>query len=108
MKLSVIIPVYNGGLDFRLCLEALKKSVRTPDEIIVVDDASTDGMAELAGKYPVHVIRTGTQARGPAFARNLGAKEAGGDLLVFLDADVAVHRKRIFPGTGDGGSVRFL
>ena len=91
MKLSVIIPVYNGGSDFRLCLEALKKSVRTPDEIIVVDDASTDGTAELAGQYPVHVIRTGTQARGPAFARNLGVKEAGGDLLVFLDADVAVH-----------------
>lgn len=91
MKLSVIIPVHNGGSNFHLCLEALKNSIRIPDEIIVVDDASADDMAELAGQYPVHVIRTGQQPKGPAFARNLGAKKACGDILVFLDADVAVY-----------------
>jgi glycosyltransferase involved in cell wall biosynthesis len=92
MKLSIIIPVRNGGENFRLCLNALMQSVRPPDEIIIVDDGSSDGSGDYSKQYANHVIRTGAEARGPAFARNLGAQKSGGDILVFLDADVSVHR----------------
>ncbi len=91
IKLSVIIPVHNGGEDFRRCLVALAASFRPPDELIVVDDGSSDGSGDVARQFGAHVVRIEGAPRGPAFARNRGAECAHGDLLVFLDADVAVH-----------------
>ncbi|MGB9300635.1 MAG: glycosyltransferase [Anaerolineae bacterium] len=91
MNLSVVIPVHNGGENLRLCLEALAHSTRLADEVIVVDDASTDGSSELAQKFGAHVLRLPGPPRGAALPRNRGAAIASGDLLVFLDADVAVH-----------------
>jgi glycosyltransferase involved in cell wall biosynthesis len=91
MDLSVIIPVRNGGDDLRCCLEALWTSVRVPDEIIVVDDASTDGSIETATQFGALVLSQGDVPLGPAKARNRGAAIARGDILVFIDADVLVH-----------------
>ena len=91
MTLSVIIPVHNGGGDLRLCLDALEVSTRYPDEIIVADDASTDGSGHLARQRGVGVLSLDGPSHGPAFARNRGAEKACGDILVFLDADVAIH-----------------
>lgn len=61
-----------------------------PAEIIVVDDGSTDETGFVASQYPVKVVSTGGK-RGPAFARNLGARMASGDVLLFLDSDVCVQ-----------------
>ena len=91
MRLSVIIPVHNGGDNLALCLEAIAASTRPPDEVIVVDDGSTDGSSDLATRHGAHVIRFDGPPRWPAFARNRGAEAARGDLLVFFDADVAAH-----------------
>jgi GT2 family glycosyltransferase len=92
MNLSVIVPVNNGGESFKRCLDALIVSVRSADEIIIVDDASTDASAATARDAGMQVISVRGQHRGPAFARNRGAQEAHGDILVFLDADVVVHK----------------
>ncbi len=43
LSISVIIPVHNGGESFRRCLSSLEESAISPDEIIVVSDADTDG-----------------------------------------------------------------
>jgi len=91
VTLSVIIPVHNGGDEFRLCLAALEASTRCPDEVIVADDASTDGSRDLAREHGASVLSLAGPAHGPAFARNRGAEQACGDILVFLDADVAIH-----------------
>lgn len=91
LKLSVIIPVHNGGENFRRCLAALAVSTRAPDELIVVDDASTDDSSAIARSTNARVIALTDAPRGPAFARNRGAAAATGDALVFFDADVAVH-----------------
>jgi len=91
MNLSVIIPVHNGGDHLQLCLDALAASSRSPDEVIVVDDASTDRSHELAQAAGASVIRLPDQPRGPAFARNRGAEIAQGHILVFLDSDAAIH-----------------
>lgn len=95
MNCSIIIPVHNGGAPFGCCLKALAFSIRSEDEIIVVDDASTDASADTARAAGAKVIPLHGQPRGPAFARNRGAGEARGDILVFLDADVAVHNDTI-------------
>lgn len=91
MNLSVIIPVYNGAQTLPRCLAALRASTRVPDEIIVVDDSSTDDSAALARTAGARVITLTGGPRGAAFARNRGAKVARGDVLVFIDADVVLH-----------------
>jgi glycosyltransferase involved in cell wall biosynthesis len=91
-SLSVVIPVHNGGHDFEHCLRRLRASTHSEHELIVVDDGSTDGSADLAEAYGAIVVRTpGATALGPASARNAGAKAAHAPLIFFLDADVAVH-----------------
>lgn len=92
MKLSVVIPVHNGGNDFRKCLAALMDSTRQPDELIIVDDASMDQTPELAPRLGILVPSEGRYPVGPARSRNRGVMYAEGDILVFIDADVMVHR----------------
>ena len=91
LRLSIVIPVHDGGAHIRRCLEALASSTRPPDEVIVVDDASSDDSGDQARRRGARVVRLEGQSRGPAFARNRGVEIAQGDVLVFLDADVAVH-----------------
>lgn len=88
-SLSVIIPVHNGGEAFLRCLDSLTSSAVPAEEIIVVADGETDGVWRHAYGYGARVIEQPT-SRGPAFARNLGADAATGDILVFIDADVVV------------------
>jgi glycosyltransferase involved in cell wall biosynthesis len=91
--LSVVIPVYNAAGHLAECLEHLSKSSFRDFECIVVDDGSTDNSAEVARAFGARVIRTEGR-RGPAHARNRGAAEATGEILFFIDSDVAVY-----PGT---------
>ena len=85
MLISVIIPAYNAENTLPACLEGLRAQTRPPDEVVVVDDGSTDCTAEVAARYRVKVVRQANQ--GPAAARNAGAQHACGDLLLFTDAD---------------------
>ena len=89
MTLSVIIPVHNGGEKFRRCLSGITAAIPPADEIIVVADGDTDGSAQLAETMGIRVMRTPIR-KGPASARNLGAHTAQGDILFFVDADVAI------------------
>ena len=89
MSLSVIIPVYNGGEKFRRCLASLTASPREADEIIVVADGDTDDSYLLAKAFANHVFRL-PSTQGPARARNFGAAQARGQILLFIDADVMV------------------
>lgn len=87
---SIIIPVYNGGPQFRRCLEAIDQSSFDDWELIVVDDGSSDGSTALARRSGVRLIETGSQ-QGPAAARNYGARLARGQYLYFIDADCELH-----------------
>jgi glycosyltransferase involved in cell wall biosynthesis len=89
-SISVIVPVYNSARYLRSCLEHLRQSTDTDYECIVVDDGSTDDSAATAREFGVRVVEGGSR-RGPAYARNLGAREASGDILFFIDADVCVY-----------------
>jgi glycosyltransferase involved in cell wall biosynthesis len=83
--ISVIVPAFNAKAVLGVCLEALGSQTVPPDEVIVVDDGSTDGTAELAQGYGVRLVRQANS--GPSAARNAGARAAQGDLLLFTDAD---------------------
>lgn len=84
---SVIIPVYNGERHLAEAIQSVLAQTLPPDEVIVVDDGSTDDSAAVARAFGP-VVRVLCQANlGPAAARNLGLAHASGDLLAFLDAD---------------------
>jgi glycosyltransferase involved in cell wall biosynthesis len=88
--ISVVIPVFNDSENLRHCLAALKQSSVRDFEVIVVDDGSADDSARIATKAGAIVVRT-RQQRGPAAARNLGARRAAAPLIFFLDSDVCAH-----------------
>jgi glycosyltransferase involved in cell wall biosynthesis len=90
LRISVIIPCYNEARYIRRCLESLIKQSLVPQEIIVVDDGSTDGTVEIVKEFPVRLICQ--NHAGPAAARNLGASTASGEILVLVDADMYFDR----------------
>jgi GT2 family glycosyltransferase len=92
--ISVVVPVHNGGQQFEQTLDALIASDWRACEIVVVDDGSTDASARKAHARGVEVLRLASR-RGPAAARNEGARRARGEVLLFVDADVVVRRDTI-------------
>jgi cellulose synthase/poly-beta-1,6-N-acetylglucosamine synthase-like glycosyltransferase len=93
--LSVVIPVFNGGPDFERCLRGVRSNLDIEFELVVVDDGSTDGSAEVAERFGARVIRHETP-RGPAAARNAGALAATAPIVFFLDADVEPHPDALY------------
>lgn len=94
-RLSVVMPCLNAGGTLRRAIEALwaQDAPQGTFEIIVVDDGSTDGTSEIAGscRGPVSVRVVRQPNRGLASARNRGALEAAGDVLLFMDPDVFAY-----------------
>jgi len=88
---SVIIPVYNGERFLAEAIQSVLDQTLAPDEIIVVDDGSTDGTAAVAAALtnasPLPMRYVYQENLGPAAARNHGMGLAQGDFLAFLDAD---------------------
>ncbi len=84
---SIIIPTFNGARRIGYCLDALMEQVAGREvEVLVVDDGSTDNTAAVVAGYPS--VRLISQANGgPATARNRGAMEARGEILLFTDDD---------------------
>jgi len=90
VTISVVVPVYNGGEPFLQCLRSLNALNPPPMEVIVVADGDTDGSWQMAEEFGTRVIRLPTSSGGPARPRNIGALQAKGDYLFFVDADVCV------------------
>ena len=92
LTVSVIMPVFNGTEFIRKSLPPLAamKDRGEITELIVVDDSSTDDTATVASELGARVIPSGGRL-GPGAARNIAAREATGEILWFVDADVIVH-----------------
>jgi glycosyltransferase involved in cell wall biosynthesis len=88
IEASVVIAVHNARHTINETLRCLFASTfPVPYEVVVVDDASTDGTAELCEAFAVRLIRLETN-QGPARARNIGIRHTRGEVIVFLDSDV--------------------
>lgn len=88
-SVSVVVPCYNGADTLEPVLDALLSAEPPPLEIIVVDDRSTDGSADIADRDGVTLERLECH-QGVAAARNRGASVASGSILCFVDADIVV------------------
>jgi glycosyltransferase involved in cell wall biosynthesis len=101
MTHSVVIPLFNKAEYITETLHSLMMQTKLPDELIIVDDASTDGSLLIAKDYlhqhtgsfrhcSIRVIEL-TENGGPGNARNIGVSHASGELISFLDADDLYH-----------------
>lgn len=97
-KLSVIIPARNEEKNLPKLLQSLQDQTHPPDEIIVVNDQSTDRTKEIAESFGVKVIDNHDLPRGwtgKNWALWNGAMAATGDLFLFLDADISLAPEAI-------------
>ena len=86
---SVVIPNYNSIKTIKMCLDAVVNQTHPTMEILVVDDGSTDGSDTIIASYPCQSIKTQKNC-GPSTVRNIGAHAAKGEIIFFLDSDVAL------------------
>ncbi len=96
ITVSVIVPVFNGDKYIKECLDSVLTQRRAPDDVIVIDDGSTDSTPAVLGFYKekIRVIQTANQ--GVALSRNQGIKAAKGQYLAFLDADDRWHPDKLY------------
>ena len=94
-KVSVVIPVYNEEAVIGDCLKSLEKQAYEDFEVIIIDDGSTDKTLDILSKlqitsYKLQILKQ--KHKGPGAARNLGVKQARGEILVFVDADMTFDK----------------
>ena len=96
-RISVVIPCYNRRDRILASVESVLGQSYDALELLVVDDASTDGTAELFENYPDQRLRflRYEENRGACYARNYGAERATGEYLAFQDSDDIWHRDKL-------------
>ncbi len=101
LTLSLIIPAYNEQRHLGSCLDSIAKQTAKPEEVIVIDNNSTDNTASVAASYPfVTVLKEKRQ--GTVFARDNGFNSATSDIIgrinadSFLSEDWVEHTKQVF------------
>ncbi|HAU66093.1 MAG: hypothetical protein UT30_C0002G0006 [Candidatus Uhrbacteria bacterium GW2011_GWF2_39_13] len=90
-RLSVIIPTYQHAMTLYRCLEALFLQSRLPEEIIVVDDGSTDDTRKVLDPYMDRIHYVFQQNQGAPVARNNGFHLSTGNFVIFCDADAILE-----------------
>jgi glycosyltransferase involved in cell wall biosynthesis len=93
--ISCIVPVFNGENYLAEALESILAQTYRPIEVIVVDDGSTDGTADVAARYGDRIRYVRQNNGGPPTARNLGLSMATGEFVAFLDSDDLWHPEKL-------------
>ena len=93
--ISCIVRVFNGELYLAEALDSILAQTHRPLEILIADDGSTDGTANVARCYGERVRYLWQSNAGPASACNLGLRVARGDFIAFLDADDVWHAEKL-------------
>jgi glycosyltransferase involved in cell wall biosynthesis len=96
LKASMVIPTYYRSNDLCHLFKSLLRQLVKPEEVLVIDDTPTAEIKDLCAKYDAKLFKAGItliyvknhRERSISVARNLGAKMAHGDIIMFLDTDV--------------------
>jgi glycosyltransferase involved in cell wall biosynthesis len=87
MRVSVVIPTYNACTRLKATIESVLTQSEPSHDIIIVDDGSTDGTAQVCAGFGKAIVYLAVQNGGQQRARNIGVERAGGDWIAFLDHD---------------------
>lgn len=87
MKISAVIPAYNSAKFIEDAVRSVQAQTVPVDEIIIIDDGSTDNTAEIVAGLPGNIIFHKQTNQGPSAARNKGIELASGDWIALIDAD---------------------
>ena len=90
MKLSLVILAYNEEALIAACLDSVMAQTEKPDEVIVVDNNSTDRTAEIASRYLITILSESKQGIG--YARNAGFNASQYDIIARCDADCVLPK----------------
>jgi glycosyltransferase involved in cell wall biosynthesis len=85
-KVTLYVPCFNASKYLKPCVESVLRQTYPVDEILIIDDGSTDDTAAIAGQLPVKLVRHGRQ-RGLGAARNTAFRESRNEFVAALDAD---------------------
>jgi glycosyltransferase involved in cell wall biosynthesis len=115
LSFSILIPVYNGEKYLEDCLNSVLPQLGPGDEVLIHDDGSTDRTGEILADWPIKLNVSRDINGGVSRSRNVLAKRATGDFLVFLDADdllapeaLIVFRQALEVGIYDCGLTPIL
>lgn len=120
MKITILIPCHNEEKSIAACVESCLNQTRTPDEIIVVNDGSTDRTSEILASFgdQIRVITIPTATGNKSHAQEYGLKFVTGDVFIATDGDTVLDRDFVkyveedfqkYPGiTAVGGYVRSM
>jgi len=99
MRISIIIPAYNEEENIEECIKSLSEQTNRDFEIILIDDGCTDNTIEKAKnsskKFKINIKVLKQDHQGPGKARNLGAENSQGSILIFIDADMTFDKNYI-------------
>lgn len=88
IKLSIIVPVYNGEKYIKDCIESINSSINDTVEIIIINDGSTDNTINILKTLNnKHIKIYNTENRGVSYSRNYGLSKVQGEWIMFVDAD---------------------
>ena len=98
-EISIITPVFESELFIKLTIESVLNQTYQNWELIIIDDASSDGSVKIAESFAtkdkrIKLIKLDSN-KGPAAARNRGIKEASGRYIAFLDSDDLWHKDKL-------------
>jgi glycosyltransferase involved in cell wall biosynthesis len=93
--ISCIIPVYNGEPYLAESIDSVLAQTYQPLEVIVIDDGSADGTADIIASYGRRVRHLRQNKAGPWVARNLGLSISSGEFVAFQDADDVWHPEKL-------------
>lgn len=91
-RVSIVIPLYGGPEDLRLCLESLAECKDLLHEVIVVNDASPDDAPDVVKDFAFATLLQNSENLGFSASCNAGAARGTGEVLIFLNSDTAVPR----------------
>ena len=97
-RVSIIIPVYNTKPYLEHCLQSVLQQTYKNIEILLIDDGSTDGTAELCDRFAecytnIYVVHM--ENRGVSIARNTGLDIASGEFILFIDSDDTISNNYV-------------
>jgi GT2 family glycosyltransferase len=94
-RIAVIMPARDAMATLPACLDALTKSSRKPDEIVIFDDGLNCNIGEYSKADGISIISNDGVQAGAATGRNIAARHTTADILAFVDADVVVEREAL-------------